>query len=69
VRVHCQGRHPDKKCLPNTTECGLTDWFDTERSMRFDEEVIGLGKYGFTLTVLSCDALATPNVDEGDNEE
>lgn len=52
-----------------TGECRLTDWFDTDRNARLDEEVIGLGRYGFTLTVLSSEALAAEEPDEDDEEE
>lgn len=49
-----------------TGECRLSDWFDTDRSINLDEEVIGLGRYGLTLTVLSSEALA---LSEDDNDE
>lgn len=52
----------------STGECDLIDWFDTDRHARLDEEVLGLGRYGFTLTVLSSEALADPD-DEDDNED
>lgn len=50
-----------------TGECDLMDWFDTDRHTPLDEEVIGLGSYGFTLTVLSSDAMVEQD-DEEDNE-
>jgi hypothetical protein len=46
----------------------LRDWFDTSRDGGLDEEVIGLGKYGLTLTVLSSEAF-TQEDDEPDDEE
>jgi hypothetical protein len=52
-----------------TGECRLTDWFDTDRNHRLDEEVVGLGSYGLTLTVLSSDALAAEEVEDDDDEE
>lgn len=52
-----------------TGECDLMDWFDTDRHARLDEEVIGLGRYGFTLTVLSSEALPEPDDEDEDDEE
>lgn len=52
-----------------TGESDLMDWFDTDRRVRLDEEVIGLGGYGFTLTVLSSEALAEPDGEDEDDEE
>jgi hypothetical protein len=34
----------------------LRDWMDSERGYSIAEEVIGLGQYGRTLTVLTCKA-------------
>jgi hypothetical protein len=51
-----------------TGECRLIDWFDTDRNVTLDEEVIGLGGYGLTLTVLSSEALALSD-DEDDDED
>ena len=42
----------------------LQDWFGGERSVEVREEVIGLGAYGKTLTVITCDTFA----DEADEE-
>lgn len=52
--------------------CGqtnLADWFSCTRRLELDEEVIGLGDYGFTLTVLSSDELAKDLDDESYEEE
>lgn len=49
-----------------TSQCSLADWFDTNRNVMLDEEAIGLGKYGLTLTVLSSDRLA---IDDDDADE
>ena len=52
--------------------CGqttLADWFSCKRRLELDEEVIGLGDYGFTLTVLSSDELAKDPDDEAYEEE
>lgn len=52
-----------------TGESDLMDWFDTDRRLRLDEEVIGLGRYGFTLTILSSEALAEPDDEDEDYED
>jgi hypothetical protein len=52
-----------------TGECDLMDWFDADSHVRLDEEVIGLGRYGFTLTVLSSDDLAELDDEDDDDEE
>lgn len=52
--------------------CGrtsLAEWFSCERRLALDEEVIGLGTYGFTLTVLSSEELADDPDDEAYEEE
>jgi len=51
--------------------CGETDlgtWFDGSSRVRLDEEVIGLGKYGYTLTILSSEALPD-DPDQDEDEE
>jgi Zn-dependent peptidase ImmA (M78 family) len=49
----------------------LRDWFDTGRNYSCTEEVVGLGQYGRTLTVLTCNALDIDDIeaDEEDYEE
>lgn len=49
-------------------ETRLRSWFGGDRHLMLDEEVVGLGSYGFTLTVLSSDDLAE-DPDEQDDEE
>lgn len=50
-----------------TTETTLADWFDGSGQIRLDEEIVGLGSFGYTLTVFSSDALAEdPDDDEAD---
>ena len=51
-----------------TGECRLADWFDTDRNVSLDEEVIGLGKYGLTLTILSSESLALRDEDDEDED-
>lgn len=45
----------------------LGQWFDTDADTALDEEIIGLGTYGLTLTVLSSEDLKNP-CDEDDEE-
>ena len=49
----------------------IMDWLGGSRSVRGTEEVIGLGSYGKTLTVLTCPSLVdeTYQEDKGDEEE
>lgn len=63
-----------KRCnvASGQTECGqttLANWFSCTRRLPLDEEVISLGSYGFTLTVLSSDELAGDPDDEDLAEE
>ena len=54
------------------SECGqttLANWFSCTRRLPLDEEVVGLGSYGFTLTVLTSDELAGGPDDEDLAEE
>ncbi|HEY8129277.1 MAG TPA: ImmA/IrrE family metallo-endopeptidase [Hyphomicrobium sp.] len=51
--------------------CGETDlaaWFDGSSRISLDEEVLGLGKYGFTLTILTGEALPD-DPDQHEDEE
>jgi Zn-dependent peptidase ImmA (M78 family) len=50
----------------NAAECRLNDWMDGDRIYRIVEEVVGLGSYGRTLTVLTC---ATLGEEPGDDDE
>ncbi len=51
-------------------ETSLADWFDGPRRVTLDEEIIGLGKYGYTLTVLSSEQLPTdPDGEDPDEDE
>ncbi len=51
-----------------TSETTLFEWFDCRKPVTLDEEIIGLGKYGYTLTVLSSEALPE-DPDEADDED
>lgn len=46
----------------------LRDWLDTERGYSVTEEIVGLGQYGRTLTVLTCGSL-TARPEEGADED
>ena len=51
--------------------CGstrLAEWFGGEKTIVLEEEIVGLGSYGYTLTVLSSDLLAD-DPDEVEDEE
>jgi Zn-dependent peptidase ImmA (M78 family) len=49
-------------------ETDLATWFDAQRRITLDEEIIGLGKYGYTLTVLTSEALPE-DPDRGEDED
>ena len=46
----------------------LDDWFDGAPDIEVVEEVVGLGNYAKTLTVLSADANVDPDEWNGDDE-
>lgn len=48
------------------TDIDISDWFGVGVGIRGTEEVIGLGRYGRTLTVVRCEA---PSEDDYDPEE
>lgn len=51
-------------------EARLNDWMGGDRSYRVTEEVVGLGQYGRTLTVLTCSGLSLRSEAEGlDDDE
>ena len=52
-----------------TGETTLADWFDGSPGMVLDEEVLGLGKYGYTLTVFSSEELPEEPDEFVDEEE
>ena len=52
--------------------CGTTDlsfWFQGPSSISLDEEIVGLGSYGLTLTILSSEALSENPYEEYDEDE
>ena len=46
----------------------LAEWFGGEKTIALEEEIVGLGSYGYTLTVLSSDMLPD-DPDEFEDEE
>lgn len=63
---------------PDNVTCGhrdagegrLNDWLGGERTYRVREEVVGLGQYGKTLTILTCQSLTLrADVEEPDDDE
>ncbi|AUH64144.1 ImmA/IrrE family metallo-endopeptidase [Paracoccus zhejiangensis] len=46
-----------RKAATATGHCRIGDWFDIDRDIDLDEEIIGLGRSGRTLTVLSSEDL------------
>lgn len=51
-------------------ETDLATWFDGSARIDLDEEIIGLGLYGYTLTVLSSEQLPEdPSEDEDEDAE
>ena len=50
-------------------EIDLRDWFGGRRSVPMTEEIIGLGSYGKTLTILSAETFADDDDEDSDLEE
>lgn len=50
-------------------ETDLATWFDGSGKIVLDEEIIGLGKYGYTLTVLTSEELPENPLEEDDEDE
>ncbi|MFC0158343.1 hypothetical protein CDZ97_17245 [Mameliella alba] len=72
-RTHTLRFNADKQNIRSARSiCGqtsLAEWFSCGRHLALDEEVIGLGAYGFTLTVLSSEELADDPDDEAYEED
>ena len=47
----------------------LNDWMGGDRVFRVHEQVVGLGRYGHTLTVLSSDQLSKANYPDSDDDD
>ena len=53
-----------------TNELDVLDWLGGKRSVMISEEVVGLGRYGKSLTVLSSQSIGhEAYADEGDDED
>jgi hypothetical protein len=50
-------------------EARFSDWFEGVRHTPLDEEVVGLGRYGLTLTVLTSEEFPLDPDEEDDREE
>jgi hypothetical protein len=51
------------------SDCSLSDWFERAPDTEFQEDVVGLGHYGKTLTVLFTEeALRDEDEDEEDDD-
>ena len=50
-------------------ESDVRDWFGGQRSVPLTEEIIGLGTYGRTLTILSTETFADDDDDDADLED
>jgi hypothetical protein len=50
-------------------EARFSDWFEGMRHTRLDEEVVGLGRYGLTLTVLTSEELPLDPEEDDDEEQ
>jgi len=51
------------------TECTLSTWFEGSTHTILDEEIVGLGRYGLTLTVLSSEDITEDPHEEEDEDE
>lgn len=58
-----------KSCKTECDETTVFEWFGGSAHIKLDEEVIGLGNYGYTLTVLSSDILSKDTDDEEPAED
>lgn len=56
-------------CVSHCAETTLANWFEGPTGISLDEEIVGLGNYGFTLTVFSSEALPDAPLEEEDEEE
>lgn len=57
--------HAKQHCDTTT----LYDWFDGSQKISLDEEIVGLGSYGYTLTILSSEELPEDPGDVDDEGE
>ncbi|MEL6362089.1 MAG: ImmA/IrrE family metallo-endopeptidase [Pseudomonadota bacterium] len=57
------------KARRTCSETSFSDWFDGDKVILLDEEVMGLGSYGFTLSVFSNDMLPEDPDNEDEDDE
>ena len=64
-------RDPDRVLAGDSmcTESRLATWFEGPSHITLDEEIIGLGRYGLTLTVLSSEEITEDPYEDEDEEE
>ena len=64
-------RDPENVLRADTAvaDTDLRDWFGGQRSVEATEEVLGLGRYGKTLTVITSSAFADDVEEDDDLEE
>lgn len=55
-------------CEQRCSETTLAKWFGSDNHVKLDEEIVGLGKYGLTLTVLSSEELPEEPYEFDDEE-
>jgi hypothetical protein len=51
-----------------STELDIQDWLGGSRSVTANEEIVGLGRYGKTLTVLSLENIRDSKDDDDDDD-
>lgn len=59
--------HNVLNCNRDCQQSTLQIWFGSEAQTELDEEIVGLGAYGYTLTVLSSDSL--PLIEDYDDDD
>lgn len=57
-----------RRCIRTEDTSNLQDWFGGRRSIEISEDIIGLGSYGKTLTVLYDITVPDPEDEEDDDE-
>lgn len=56
-------------CKRTCNETSYSEWFGSNRQLKLDEEIIGLGKYGLTLTILSSELLDEDPMEYDDDDD
>lgn len=47
----------------------IVEWFGVDRSIKAQEEAVGLGRYSKTLTVLTCESIVDPIYEDDDQDD